>query len=424
LAELWDKKIIGVEADSIAEEMGIEPGDSLISVNGNKIQDVFDYRLIEGDVDIEILKANGEEWLLETEIYEGEDIGLIFEDGLMDDVRSCANNCVFCFIHQNPRGIMRKTIYFKDDDYRLSFLHGNYITMTNMHQTDIDRILAHCLSPINISVHTTNALLRSKIMGNKRAGECLPYIEQLAQAGIDLGLQIVLCKGYNDGKELDKTITDLGHLMQYGVDLSLSVVPAGLTRHRDGLPSLQPFSESDCADIIRQVDAHQQRFLAEFGTRFVYCADEFYVRAKVTLPNYDVYEDFPQIENGVGMMAAFRREFEQAPRHDIKDRYTMVTGFAAYDFMQDVCRGLPIDIVAIRNDFFGESVTVAGLITGGDIIKQLKGRNLGTLLIPSNMLRAGEEIFLDDVCLADVSRELGINVLTLHPNGDFIQGLS
>jgi len=418
------KLILTVENNSIGAEMGIEPLDKLLSIDGVKVADVFDYRMAIANDEIEILieKPNGEQWLLEIEKDEDEDLGLVFESGLMDDVRKCANNCVFCFIHQNPKGTMRDTIYFCDDDYRLSFLHGNYITLTNMTQGDVGRILAHRLSPINISVHTTDEMLRVKMMGNGRAGESLGYMRQLAQGGIALGLQIVLCKGYNDGEHLDKTIHDLSRLVPPGGGgFSLSVVPAGLTKYREqnGLTNLEPFSQADCKKILRQVEAWQSRFLSELSTRFVYAADELYVKAGVALPPYEAYEDFLQIENGVGMMAEFKRDFNNVTC-SFDAKATMVTGMAAYDFMCDL--NLPMDIAAIKNDFFGENVTVAGLLTGQDIISQLEGRSLGdVLLLPANCLRHGENVLLDGVTTDDISKALGVTVLVAEPTA---QGLA
>jgi len=425
------KLIIGIDSGSIAEELGIAPGDFLIAIDAHEILDVFDYRLATASDALEILiekQGTGEEWLLEIEKDEDEDLGLVFETGLMDDVRSCKNNCIFCFVHQNPRGKMRDTIYFKDDDYRLSYLHGNYITLTNMTDDDADRILAHRLSPINISVHTTNPALRAAMMGNDAAGHSLEFLRRLADGGIDLGLQIVLCKGFNDGAVLDKTITDLGCFMHQHGDFSLSVVPAGLTRHRDGLPALQAFSAADCRAVISQVAAHQKYFLEKYGTRFVFCADEFYVKGDVALPDFDTYEEFLQIENGVGMMAAFKHDFNRAFNRDapIKGKFVVATGLAAHGFFKEICRGLDIEIAAIDNNFFGQSVTVAGLLTGDDIITQLKNNvPRGTLLIPTNMLRAGEEVFLDDVSIQDVSRALKIEVVAVHPDGaSFVEALT
>jgi len=442
------KLILLVEKNSIAEELNIQAMDKLISINGQEIVDVFDYRMALASNELEVLieKANGEEWLLEIEKDEDEDLGLVFETGLMDNARMCKNNCVFCFIHQNPKDLMRKTIYFKDDDYRLSFLHGNYITLTNMKQQDVDRILKHHISPVNISIHTTDPDLRVKMMGNKNAGENLKYLEQLVAGGTRLSLQIVLCKGYNDGKQLDKTIYDLSRYVpkeNEGGGYNLCIVPVGLTKYREenGLTALSPLDAEDCLAAINQIEIWQKRFLKELGTRFVYAADEFYIKSGIPLPSYEAYEDFPQIENGVGLMTAFKHDLDASLKNinkiDIKPnkKITLVTGTAAHGFMQEMCRkieghvnggSLQIDVAAIRNEFFGENVTVVGLLTGGDIIRQLKGRDLGQmLLLPTTCLRSGEEVLLDDITISDIKKELGVDVCAINPYGDeFVKFLS
>ena len=419
------KKLIKmVETGSIGEELGIEAGDFLVSINDAQIRDIFDYRMMTAHNDLEVLiqKQDGEEWQISVEKEDDEDLGFVFDNGLMDEVNQCANNCVFCFIEQNPKKIMRDTIYFKDDDYRLSFLHGNYVTLTNIGQADVDRILRLRLSPVNVSVHTTNKTLRVEMMGNGRAGESLKYLKQLAEGGIVLGLQIVLCKGYNDGAELDKTISDLGLLAKHSQGgFSLSVVPAGLTRHRQGLPRIDHLSREDCRAVIKQVEGRQDGFLRELGTRFVYCSDEFYVKGGLGLPKYDTYEDFPQIENGVGMLASFRYDFEQINQmfHVEHQKITIVTGLAAYEFMRALSLPPQISIKVVRNEFFGENVTVAGLLTGQDIINQLKGQELGDLvLLPKCCLRFEQDVFLDNVGLEDVARELGVKVLAVEADAE------
>ncbi|MCL2234869.1 MAG: DUF512 domain-containing protein [Defluviitaleaceae bacterium] len=409
------KIIIGVEPGSIAEEMGIEVGDALISIGGREIVDIFDYHLAVMDEELDILieKTTGEQWLLELDKDEDEELGLIFE-GMMDKMRNCGNNCVFCFIDQNPKG-MRPTLYVKDDDYRLSFLHGNYITLTNMNEKDIDRIIRHRISPVNISIHATDPELRVKMMGNKRAGASLDFLGKLTEGGITLALQIVLCKGYNDGAQLDKTIGDLAKYIPEGGGCSLSIVPVGITKHRQGLAHLEPFTRGDCLEVIEKVDKWQKKLLAEKGTRFVFAADEFYLKAEVDLPGVEEYEDFPQIDNGVGMMTAFADEFVKPDR---TRKVTLVTGKASAPFMQDLLKGLDVDVVAIENHFYGEYITVAGLLTGGDIIKQLEGRDLGeVVLIPKTALKAEEDIFLDDITLEEMSKQLGRPVIPVDCTG-------
>ena len=352
---------------------------------------------------------------------EYDDIGLDFETPLMDKKHSCENKCVFCFIDQLPKG-MRSSLYFKDDDSRLSFLHGNYITLTNLHEKDILRIIDMHISPVNVSVHTTNPELRVKMMKNKRSGEVLSYLRMLADAGITLSCQIVLCKGLNDGEELTRTMRDLAELAP--AMESTSVVPAGLTRYRDGLYPLESFTSEECVAIIRQVEAFGEECLKKHGARLFFPADEFYLKAGLPLPEDDFYEGYPQIQNGVGMLTdmrtAFSFEMEEAeqyaatfsaPRH-----VSVATGFAAYDHIRALSdalmtrfRGLTVSVYAIRNDFFGPEITVAGLLTAQDIIGQLKDKELGEeLLFPAVCLRAEGDVFLDDLSPKDISDALGV----------------
>ena len=437
-----------VDKNSIGAGLGIAPKDKLVSLNGSASFDFIDYLAAMSGPSIKILveKAqSGEQIPFDVKKDEFEDLGLTFENGLMDNVMSCRNNCVFCFIHQNPKGVLRDSIYFCDDDYRLSYMHGSYISMTNLDERAIERIIKHRISPVNISVHTTDKNRRAYIMGNRKAGRNLKYLEQLARGGIAMGLQIVLCKGLNDEESLDKTIYDLSRLvLPHGIDgFSLSVVPVGLTKYREenGLHHLRPLNDFDCANVIAQVENWQERLLKELGTRFVYLADEFYLTAGAQLPPYEAYEDFLQIENGVGMLTSFKYEFEAARRSARSGRYesnggqalwspgtkvTMVTGVAAHNFIRDL---IPpndtIEVKAVRNEFFGENVTVAGLLTGRDIINQLKGRPLGDVLVlPSSCLRHGEDVLLDNVKVSDIARVLGVRVVTMKPDGgDFAKAL-
>ena len=428
--------ISAVDKNSIAAEIGIEPADKLVAINGSADFDFFDYYMALSDSTIEILveKANGEQWLLDVDKDDFEDLGLTFEDGLLDRPLTCRNDCVFCFIQQNPKGILRDSIYFCDDDYRLSYMQGNYITMTNLEERDVNRILAHGMSPLNISVHTTDKNRRAYMMGNRRAGKALRHLERMARGGITLGMQVVLCKGLNDEEHLDKTIYDLSRLVPHGGDgFSLSVVPAGLTKYREenSLAYLPSFTSFDCKSVIAQVEEWQERLLKELGTRFVFLADEFYIGADVDLPPYEAYENFLQLENGVGMMASFRHEFETKRRgwHTPwpPPKISVVTGVAAHEFMSDLVSNIAnVDVKVIRNEFFGKNVTVSGLLTGQDIIGQLKGHKLGdTLLLPANCLRHGEEVLLDDVTVSDIEKELGVKVLAVKPTGgDFVKALS
>lgn len=410
------KLILDVEEGSIAQEMRIEPGDFLLAINNLKIVDIFDYHMAVMDDELEILiqKANGEEWLLELEKDQDEELGLVFE-GMMDEMRNCGNSCIFCFIDQNPKG-MRPSLYLKDDDYRLSFLHGNYITLTNMSQKDIDRILQYRISPVNISIHATDPALRVHMMGNKRAGTSLDFLGKLTEGGITLALQIVLCKGYNDGHQLDKTISDLAQYIPHGGGgCSLSIVPVGITKYREDLPKLEPLSRGDCLEVIQKINKWQNKLLEEKGTRFVFAADEFYIKAGIDFPTVEEYEDFPQIDNGVGMLASFADEFIKPAS---SKKATLVTGIASAPFMRNLLGGLDIDIVAIHNNFYGEHITVAGLLTGNDIISQLQGKNLGdTILIPKTALKADEDVFLDNITLRDMAEKLGVAVISVETTG-------
>lgn len=431
--------IQSVESESIAHSLGICGGDLLCSINGHEINDVLDYRFYLTDTSIElILKRDGETIPLRFHKGEYDDIGLHFETPLMDKKHSCTNGCVFCFIDQLPKG-MRKSLYFKDDDDRLSFLHGNYVTLTNLKEHDIDRLIAMHISPVNISVHTTNPELRVKMMKNRHAGEVLSYLRRLADANIALCTQIVLCKGLNDGNELDRTMRDL--TAYHPALRSCSIVPVGLTKYRDHLYPLEQFSAEDCAKIIDQVDSFGKECLKKYGSRLFYCADEFYVKANRPLPEEDYYEDFSQIENGVGMLTSQRSEFEfelrfleenlekfHAPR-----RVSIATGAAAYDHITTLCKtlsdrvpGLTVHVYKIINHFFGESVTVAGLLTGQDLLCQLQGKDLGDeLLFPVAMLRADGDLFLDDMTPDELSQRLGgISVRASNNDGaEFLRAL-
>ena len=413
--------IISVEPGSIADEIGIEPGDVLVSINGKEVLDVFDYRYLINDEYLEVIlkDGNGEPYEAEIEKDYDEDLGIVFESGLMDNARSCSNKCIFCFIDQLPKG-MRKTLYFKDDDTRLSFLQGNYVTLTNMKDKDIERIIYYHLSPINISVHTTDPELRKMMLHNNKAGNIMERMRKLADSGIELHLQVVLCKGINDGKQLDKTIEDITTLFPHA--RSMSVVPVGLTKYREGLFKQEPFTKEDACAVIDQIEGWQRKNLERFGTRIVYAADEFYLKAEREIPEPECYEDFQQFENGVGMISYFRGEF-----YDIlpgleygggKKAVSLATGYAAYDLMKlvsdELMKKFPeidIRLYRIKNNFFGEMITVSGLLTGKDIIEQLKGRELGEyLILPDSLLRNGETVLLDDVYVEDIERKLKTNI--------------
>lgn len=437
-----------VYPDSIAEEMEIEAGDLLLTINQEEIEDVFDYRYLIKDEYIEVLirKQNGEEWLLEIDKEYDDDLGIEFDNSLMSNYRSCSNKCIFCFIDQMPPG-MRETLYFKDDDSRLSYLQGNYITLTNMKQKDVDRIIRMHLAPINISIQATNPELRSKMLHNRFAGDKLDFLKQLYENQIEMNGQIVLCKGVNDGIELERSIQDLAKFLPFM--RSVSIVPAGITKYRDGLYPLELFNKQDAEAVLAMIESKQNKFYEEFGLHFIHASDEWYITAEREFPEEERYDGYIQLENGVGMMRMFMDEFDEALEQvkeevkakriasDIARTLTLATGKLAYptvktfaDRMIEVFPQLKINVHCIRNDFFGETITVSGLITGQDLIRQLKerqdqGEDLGTSLqIPSNMLRMGEQIFLDDVMISDVEKALGLKVVPMEPGGrEFIEAI-
>lgn len=420
--------IKNVKPGSIAEELEIETGDALLKINGEIVEDIFDYQYMMEDDYVEVLirKASGEEWVLEVEKDYDEDLGLEFEQGLMDDYRSCRNKCIFCFIDQMPEG-MRETLYFKDDDSRLSFLQGNYITLTNMSDKDIDRIIRYHLFPINISVQTTNPELRCKMLHNRFAGEALKKMDKLAEACIEMNGQIVLCKGVNDGLELKRSIEDLSKYLPHM--RSVSVVPAGLTKYREGLYPLELFTEQEAGQIIDMIEAYQKGFYEQYGLHFIHASDEWYILAGREFPQEENYDGYIQLENGVGMMRLLYDEFvealEQAESTDRRRVISLATGVLAYDMicrlvrrMQEKFPNIEVHVYKIINEFFGETITVSGLLTGGDIMKQLKDRKLGEmLLLPSNVLRSGEDVFLDDVTLEEVKTTLQVEINIVKSGG-------
>lgn len=421
--------IKAIDAGSIAEELELEPGDRLLTINGSEVEDIFDYEYYVDSESMLMLveKADGELWELEIE-NDYEDLGITFENGLMSDYKSCTNKCIFCFIDQMPPG-MRETLYFKDDDSRLSFLQGNYITLTNMKDHDIQRIIDFKLAPINISVHTTNPQLRCRMLHNRFAGTALKKMDTLFEAGIPMNGQIVLCKGFNDGEELDRTIRDLsGYLpcMQ-----SVSVVPVGLSRYREGLEPLEPFGKEDAAQVVDLIERWQEKLYQEHGTHFIHASDEFYILAERELPGEERYDGYPQLENGVGMLRLLDTEVSEALEQPVSgmeddaEELSLATGMLAYPYLKQqldkITARYPqkkIHLYAIRNEFFGEMITVAGLITGQDIIKQLSGKNLGArLLLPACMFRSGEEVFLDDVTRDEVQNALQVPVNIVKSSG-------
>lgn len=419
---------------SIANELGIEVGDLLISVNDQAVHDIIEYRFLLSDeyLEVEIKKINGEVYVYEIEKDYDEDLGIEFTNPIIDQAKSCRNKCVFCFIDQLPKG-MRETLYFKDDDSRLSFLQGNFITLTNMSEEDINNIIKYRISPINISVHTTNPELRQKMIKNKFAGRLYSIMQRLAKAQIQMNCQIVLCPGYNDKEELIRTVSDLSKLYPY-VN-SAAAVPVGITKHREHLPNLEIFNEKTAGEAIDLVNELQEKYLKELGTRFIFLSDEFYIMANKKLLDYDEYEGFIQFENGVGMISKLEREIQdqlkilKSDKISKNKKVSIATGHSAYEFIKSMandimekCSNLEINVYKIVNNFFGETITVSGLITATDIIDQLKDKDLGeTLYIPRSMLKADEEIFLDNITLEQLNKIMEIEVIPcLNEGKDFV----
>lgn len=428
-------EILSVEKRSPAKRAGIRKGDTLISINSNEVVDVLDYRFYEGDTELElkIKRKNGKERTFLIEKDEYEELGLVFDNYLMDCQHSCKNKCIFCFIDQLPVGL-RDTLYFKDDDSRLSFLFGNYITLTNLTEHEISRIIKMHISPVNISVHTTNPELRCKMMNNRFAGEALGIIKRFDDAGIKMNFQLVLVPGYNDGEELERSLKDL---TAYKNVLCVASVPVGITKYREGLTKIESFNKQTALEVIRITEKIGDECKEKLGNRLVYAADEFYLKAEREIPDAEHYGDFEQLDNGVGMWALFKKEAEDAMGEidpPEKERsVSVVTGVAAEPLIKSTVdkatakwHNLKCEVFAVENEFFGEKITVAGLVTGTDIIKQLKGKNLGEkLIVPSNMLRFEKDLFLDDVSLLQLEKELGVKVAVSKPDGySFIETLT
>ncbi len=424
--------IESVRPGSIAQEAGFEPGDILLKINGNPIGDILEYKYFEANelLELEVLSKDGETVILTIEKDQYEDLGINFKYPLMSKPRSCRNKCIFCFIDQLPCG-MRETLYFKDDDSRLSFLQGNYVTLTNLSDEEIDRIGEMRISPVNISVHATEPDLRQAMMNNKNAGKVLEIMKKWQNCGIVMNCQIVLCKNVNDKEHLFKSLDDLTSM--YPAVNSISVVPCGLSDHRDGLFKIEPFTKEDAAEIISSVSSYQEKLLEKHGSRIVFLSDEFYLKADMPLPEFEHYEDFPQIENGVGLLASFKDEFDFAlenidesdfPKE--KRHVSVATGKAAYEFIKTLASeaenqtdSLKIDVYEIENTVFGKNITVAGLLCGRDIVSQLKDKDLGDeLLISKSTLRSGEDVLLDDMRVGDIAKALNIKVTPTENDGE------
>ncbi len=442
--------IKSIKENSIAQELELQEGDKILAIDNTQIEDIFDYQFLIQDSYIEMLveKADGEQWLLEIDKDPDEDLGIEFENGLMDEYRHCHNKCIFCFIDQMPKG-MRDTLYFKDDDSRLSFLQGNYVTLTNMSDHDIDRICRYHLSPINISFQTMNPELRCKMLNNRFAGEALKKVDKLNEADITMNGQIVLCKGVNDGEELEFSIKEL---MKYIPNLeSVSVVPVGLSKYRDGLYPLKPFEKEDAKAVLELIHRYQKECYEKYGCHFIHASDEWYVLAEEELPEEERYDGYLQLENGVGMLRLLLDEFQDgldrfeevcpdiaAKLADVaegqrqKHTISMVTGLLAYPYIKRMCEAvmdkvpwLDIRLYPIRNDFFGERITVSGLLTGQDIVAQLKDKELGErIYLPQNVLRSGETVFLDDLTVAQMEETLQVPIYIVKSSGyDFLEAV-
>ena len=423
-------KITAVEDKSPAHRAGVKAGDFLLAIDGHDICDVLDYRFYLTPSKITLKLHRGPD-IIEVKVKKQEyaDIGLDFDNFLMDESRTCRNKCIFCFIDQMPKG-MRDTLYFKDDDSRMSFLTGSYITLTNLSDEDVRRIIEMKISPINVSVHTTDPELRCKMMNNRFAGESLRHLRAMAEAGIELHCQIVLCKSVNDKEHLDRTMRELSELMP--AVRSVSIVPSGLTKYREGLYPLEPFDAEECAGVIAQVDAFREKCIEKYGIGIFCCSDEMYIKAGLEIPDAEYYDDYPQIENGVGMIRSMSDELKIAVRDadldfdlDQPRSLSIATGKAAYGFIKrsadalmKISPSLDLKVYQIENNFFGENITVAGLVTGGDLIAQLRGKPLGDkLLIPSVMLRFENDLFLDGVSTEDVERELNVKLKYVNNDG-------
>ncbi|SHJ56334.1 putative radical SAM enzyme, TIGR03279 family [Clostridium cavendishii DSM 21758] len=428
-------KISKIEIGGIAEELGIEVGDMLLSINGTEIKDIIDYKFLLADdyIEVEIEKVNGEVWELEIEKDFDEDLGVEFEDAILDTAKRCSNNCMFCFIDQNPKG-MRETLYFKDDDSRLSFLQGNFVTLTNMKDEDIDRIIRYRISPINVSVHTTNPELRVKMLNNRFAGKVYERLKRLAEADITINAQIVSIPGVNNGEELLNTVEDLYKL--YPAVQNVAAVPVGITKFREGLPILNTYDKESSKKEILDIEGLQQKYIKEIGNPFIRLADEFYVMAEKEVPSADFYGEYEQLQDGIGMIRLLRdtiKEEIENLNQNKKGSFAFVTGTSAYDEIKHVAdmisernKNIKIDAFKIINEFYGETITVAGLLTGGDIINQLKGKiDFKYLIMPENMFRKGyelsnskEQIMLDDKKISDIEEALDVQVIVCKITGE------
>lgn len=420
-----------VKNNSIAEEVEIESGDSLISINGSSVNDIIEYKYLITDEKLLIVieKSNNDIWEIEIDKEYDEDLGLVFENAIIDQAKGCQNKCIFCFIDQLPKGL-RKTLYFKDDDTRLSFLQGNYVTLTNMKEEEIERIIKYRINPINISVHTTNPDLRKMMLNNKNAGKLMETIVRLADAQLTMNAQIVLCPDVNDGNELDRSLQDLSKLYPYVK--SVTIVPVGISRHRQNLFPMREFTKYESQIILKQISDFQNKMLKKHNIRFVFPADEFIIKSETNFPDTNYYEGFEQLENGVGMVTLFSKQINESLKSTQEvpnsNNISIITGKLAYPYVKELMdrvmdkwNQLNIQVYDVKNEFFGEKITVSGLLTGQDIINQLKGKDLGNhVFIPKSMLKAEENIFLDDFTIEQVANSLNTPVYPIEVEGDIL----
>jgi PDZ domain protein len=420
--------ITKIQKGSIAEELEIQKGDILISINSQKVEDIIEYQYLiaEDYIELEIQTKSGEIVIYEIDKDVDEELGIEFENPITNSVQTCRNKCMFCFIDQLPKG-MRKTLYIKDDDSRLSFLQGNFITMTNMGQKELDKMIKYHISPVNISVHTTDSNLRVKMLKNKTAGNILEKMTILKNANIDMNAQIVLIPNVNDKENLEKTLNDLEKL--HPNLQSIAIVPIGITKYRDNLEKVDIFDKKSSIELIKQIEKFQKNYLQKLKTRFVFLSDEFYVMSGIKRPTHKEYEGYKQLENGVGLMTKqefeYNKELKKIKTYDKKRTISIATGTSAYDFIKELSNNIAnqfqtvtISVYKIRNDFFGETITVAGLVTATDMLNQLAGKNLGDeLLIPKVMLKSDEDIFLDSITLKDFEQKLGTKVRVVDVDG-------
>lgn len=420
--------ITKIQKGSIAEELEIQKGDILISINSQKVEDIIEYQYLiaEDYIELEIQTKSGEIVIYEIDKDVDEELGIEFENPITNSVQTCRNKCMFCFIDQLPNG-MRKTLYIKDDDSRLSFLQGNFITMTNMGQKELDKMIKYHISPVNISVHTTDSNLRVKMLKNKTAGNILEKMTILKNANIDMNAQIVLIPNVNDKENLEKTLNDLEKL--HPNLQSIAIVPIGITKYRDNLEKVDIFDKKSSIELIKQIEKFQKNYLQKLKTRFVFLSDEFYVMSGIKRPTHKEYEGYKQLENGVGLMTKqefeYNKELKKIKTYDKKRTISIATGTSAYDFIKELSNNIAnqfqtvtISVYKIRNDFFGETITVAGLVTATDMLNQLAGKNLGDeLLIPKVMLKSDENIFLDSITLKDFEQKLGTKVRVVDVDG-------